>query len=225
MTDERHRGKGLFKLLAHRVHNECRSRGIVFMFSQPNTASYHSFINVFKFQYVDDIIRWDLKLKLKTAPLAKLFIQSRFINIYLRYCDLVLKGYKVGTPASFTNSLSIEDVKVFRDESYMEYKKSFDKHFIRIDDVVMWIKLADIFWIGEINHYDKVTATVLKKIRRLAFLLGYNTISFHLNAKVPQPEFLAKFGKYNSEPSTVFFLDSRYTDNNLVLTGCDFDTW
>jgi hypothetical protein len=225
MTDERHRGKGLFKLLAEKVHGECKAKEIAFVFSQPNTASYHSFLNVFKFQYVDDINRWDLKLKFKTAPLAKIFIHSRFTNVYLGYCDLVLKRYKVATPVSFTNSLSIESIKIFRDQFYLEYKKSSDKHFVQIDGVVLWIKLADIFWIGEVSEYHKVTERVLKKIKRLAFLLGYNTISFHLNAKVPQPEFLARFKKYNSEPSTVFYLDKTYTDNNLILTGCDFDTW
>jgi len=225
LTHENHQKKGLFKLLAEHVHKESQEKGISLLFSQPNNASLHAFINSFQFEYVDNIIRWDMKLRLKTAPLAKIFIYAGFQRAYLRYCAVVLKKYRIAPPKDLTNTLNTTDARIIRNEAYISYKAAEDKFFIRIEDAVFWIKLTDILWIGEIKNYETVNLSVLRKIRRLAFRLGYNTISFHLNEKVSKPKFLNAFKYYKSEPSTIYYFDKKYRGTNLILTGADFDTW
>lgn len=225
MTNEKHRRKGLFKQLAERVHRTCISRGIHFIISQPNTESYHSFINVFHFNYADDIIRWDLKLKIKTAPLAKIAHRIKCDRLFKNYCSLILKRYIVKQPNIFTNPIATEDIRLLRDNKYLAYKQSKDKFFIKIDEAVLWIRLMDLLWIGDIEDYEKVTLKVLQKLKRITFFLGYNTISFHLNKKVPQPGFLEHFKTYKSEPSTIYYIDKNYSSYNVILTGADFDTW
>lgn len=225
MTDEKHRGKGLFKTLAEKVHDECRRRGIHFIFSQPNSESYHAFLKVFNFTYIDDIVRWDLKLKYKTAPLARLLIHSALKGLYTNYCLLVLKKYIIKKPLAFTNASVSTDIRIVRDQHYLAYKQSNNKVFLQIDGAVFWIKLTDIFWIGEVNDYEKVTLSVIRKLKRIAFVLGYNTISFHFNNALPKPVFLHDFQKYKTEPSTIFYFDEAIRDVNLILTGADYDTW
>lgn len=225
LTDADHRKKGLFKQLAERVHEDCRKAGIVLLFSQPNAGSVHSFLNVFRFQHIDDIVRWDLKLQVKTFPLARLLLRSRLHHLYVNYCKACLKKYTVPAPQSFTNTLAADSPRILRDKAYLEYKEGEDKFFIRIDEATLWIKLTDVLWIGEIDQYEKVTEITLKKLRKLAFALGYNTISFHLNAKQPKPSFLHFFKPYQKEPSTFFYFSEAYAGSNLILTGADFDIW
>jgi GNAT superfamily N-acetyltransferase len=224
-TDKQHRGKGLFRLLAEQVHQECRNKNVKMVFSQPNASSYHAFINNFGFERTDEIIRWDMKLALKTFPLYKAMRRIKTTSVYYSYAQKILKNYLVSVPDDFSSSLPVSNGRVLRNTAYLQYKNSADKFFIRIEDVTMWIKLSDIFWIGDISDHKKFNELVLQKLIKLAFSLGLNTISFHLNEKVEHPEFLRHFKIYQREPSCFLYLDPGYKGQNLLLTGADFDTW
>ena len=225
MTHSQHRKKGLFILLGEATQLACKNEGIKILISQPNVNSYPATVNKLGWTKVDEIVRWDLKLKLKTFPLAKVARKVRLLkNIYSSYVRRVFRSRTVDA-ASFHNTVQTDYAKVNRDANYLSYKKTTDKYFIKIDGVVIWIKLTDVLWIGDFSDYEKVSPIVLKKLRRLAFILGYNTISFNFNKSLSLPAAFQAFNVYNSEPSCMLYLDDAYKNINFVLTGADFDTW
>ncbi|MGB3008016.1 MAG: GNAT family N-acetyltransferase, partial [Chitinophagaceae bacterium] len=72
MTHSHHRRKGLFATLANLTYEKCKELGIKILIGQPNESSYHGLVKTLGWEHIDEIIRWDLKLKLKTFPLQKL---------------------------------------------------------------------------------------------------------------------------------------------------------
>jgi hypothetical protein len=114
---------------------------------------------------------------------------------------------------------------VLRNHAYLNYKNEDDKMFIKIAEVNFWIKLADVLWIGEADNYEAITPAVVKKLRQLAYVLGYNTIVFHINKSIQKPLFLKSFQPQASEASCFLYLNKELDQHNLLLTGADFDTW
>jgi hypothetical protein len=226
MTHRRHRLKGLFILLAKLTFEECSKRKVQIIFGFPNDNSLPGFIKKLQWQQIDTILRFDLKLKVKTFPLAKICMHSNLLKkIYYKYFRLLFGKKIISSPASFTNTALTKYRKIFRNEKYIKYKQSQDKFFIAINNQIIWIKLADIFWIGDFSDYGSVNESVIREIKRFAFFLGYNTISFHINESVKLPYFLNSFKKYNSVPSCVLFLNNSINQSNILFTAADFDTW
>jgi hypothetical protein len=226
MTHQRHRKKGLFVLLAKRTIEACREEHIAFIFGQPNAQSEPGFLKHLQFKNRDRIVRWDLKQGNKSIPIHKLAraFPSLWPAVY-RYRKWILSKYRLDQPPSFMNPYETDCAKLLRDEAYIRYKTSPDKIFVLVDDVLLWVKLSDVFWIGDAADYSAITPRLLKKIQTLAYRLGYNTLSFQLNESLTPPAFLQKFMRVYSEPSIFYYLDARYNNINLVVTGADFDTW
>ncbi|MFM9909933.1 MAG: GNAT family N-acetyltransferase [Chitinophagaceae bacterium] len=226
MTHSQHRLKGLFTQLAKLTFDECSKKKIYAVFGFPNENSFPGFIKKLQWQQIDTIVRFDLKHKIKTIPLSKFYRRSRFLRkIYSYYSRLILRRKITNPPTSFINTYPANYAKIYRDEKYLNYKESPEKLFIKIDDQIIWIKLIDVFWIGDFSDYQLMNSSIIKKLKRLAFLLGYNTISFHINESVQQPGFLKNFKKYNTEPSCILYLDDAVKPENFLFTAADFDTW
>jgi hypothetical protein len=224
MTHADHRQKGLFVLLAKKTLEVCRAEGLAFIFGQPNEFSRHGLIHSLRFIHTDNLISYDLRQRIKTLPLPKLLNSPGRRRMYDRYARRLLRG-KTVSPREFTNTLPSDLGKIVRDHDYLAYKGSADKYFIRIRGVVLWIKLADVLHIGDVQDYAQLTPQVLRILRRLAFCLGYNTIRFYLNQSVEPPAFLDGFCRERSEPSCFYYLDEAFAGRNLLLTAADFDTW
>ena len=226
MTHKDHRRKGLFVELARSTYQECEKLGVKLLFGQPNQYSYHGLVKTLKWKHLDQIARWDMKLKFKTFPLPKL---SRFFGFlfqgYLKYAKFILKSSIVGDVSSFNNPYKNGPGKILRDKHYLAYKKSDDKCFIKIQGVTIWIRLTDVLWIGDFDNYENITPHVLKKLRQFAFRLGYNTISINFNENIPLPASLQSFKKYQSQASCFCYFDMAFNDQNLILTAADSDTW
>ncbi|MFL5811873.1 MAG: GNAT family N-acetyltransferase [Flavisolibacter sp.] len=224
MTHKDHQRKGLFTRLVRLTFDTCTERGILLAFGLPNANSYHGAKKV-NWLHTDDVDRFDLKLSFKTFPLPKLFGKLGWFQSYHRYARTMLKQYIIQTPASFTNTAAPLYGRILRNEAYLNYKKDENKFFIRLDEVSFWIKLTDIFWIGDIDDYQKMNAVVIEKLKKLAFRLGYNTISFHINKSIEKPNFLSAFKEYESEPLCYHYFNKDLENARLVITGADFDTW
>lgn len=226
MTHTEHRRKGLFIQLAHKTYEECIRLGIEVIIGQPNKNSEHGLINSLGWIHLDNIIRWDLKLKFKTLPLSRLAHKSTiFQRFFLNYARLICKAHSIKEPSSFNNSIPTDYIKIVRDSSYIEYKTTKNKFFLQIKDVVFWINLTDVFWIGEINNYEKITPEILKKLRMICFWMGYNTISLNLNKSIDIPKTLKKFKINHEEKSCFYYLNNDLKGRNFLLTAADFDTW
>ena len=226
MTHSSHRFKGLFVRLGEMTFEECRRQSISLFFVFTNENSTYGAINKLNCRQIDLMQRFDLKLKIKTFPLSKLFLKTAYIkNLYLKYCRFILRNRIVATPDSFNNSYHSHYAKIFRDRNYLDFKKDQCKFFIKSGNQILWIKLTDILWIGEISDYQTSDMRFIKDLKRLAFFLGYNTISFHLNESVPISEFLKFFKKYKTEPSCIFTFSKDSKIENILYTAADFDTW
>ncbi|RZK10129.1 MAG: GNAT family N-acetyltransferase [Flavobacterium sp.] len=224
MTHQHHQKKGLFTWLAKKTFATCKEKGIALIFGIPNKNSYPGFIRRLEWKQLDRINTYDLKLKVKTFPLPKLCIKWKLPRTYLRFARLVFRRKIVSDVTEFQNPLMAYS-RVYRDQAYLHYKETPDKLFIKINDVVVWIRLTDVLWIGDFSTYEKVTPTTIKKLKYLAWVLGYNTIRFHFNDSLPKPLFLSHFKLSGQEPSCFLYLDESLEGTNLLLTAADFDTW
>ena len=224
MTHALHRKKGLFKKLALITYEKCREQNILLLFGQPNKNSYHGLTQSLNWTHLDDIARYDLKLPIKTIPFPKLFKKAGIFETYLKYAKAYLKKNIVPGLSEFTNPLGSSNGRVLRNMDYLHYKTGTDKIFIKVSNSILWVKFTDVLWIGDINNYLSPDPKLVLKLKKLAFVLGYNTITFHSNMNLPVA-FLSNFKKHSTEPSCFLYLDGEYNNSNLVLTGCDFDTW
>jgi GNAT superfamily N-acetyltransferase len=223
MTHPEHQKKGLFVALAKIAYAEARSKGVRLIFGQPNKNSYRGLMKL-GWMHADDIVSYDLKLSLKTFPLAKVSIRTKLFDSYLKYAGWVLGENSISDLMDFTNSCLSNQGKIVRNKAYLEYKNAKDKKFIRIDDVVLWIKFTDVLWIGDASDYKKISEGTIGKLKALAMRLGYNTIRFHINKNL-KPSFLNYFTRREEEASCFYYLDESCRNKTLTLTGADFDTW
>lgn len=223
MTHKAHQKKGLFLYLARQTLTICQEKNISFLFGQPNQSTIHGFIKM-GWKHVDDIRYFDLRQKIKTVPIPKLFMRLGAHRQYLYFARKLLFPYRASV-TDFTSTFNCSYGRIARNKNYMAYKKSSDKIFIKIEGAVFWVKLTDILWIGDINDYDQVTERVMKRLKRLAYLLGFNTIRFHFNTSLEAPAFLKTFKPMSAEPSCFYYFPNDEAGTNLLLTGADFDTW
>ncbi len=226
MTHSKHRKKGLFTKLSALTCQLCKENGFHLLYSSPNQLSYHGLVHSSKWMHLEDIIRYDLKLKVKTFPLPKISLKSKFLfRQYLFYAKRILKKFIVEAPDEFTNKLPSDDPRVYRNKAHLNYRSDSNKLFIKIDEVTFWIKLADVIWIGDIDHYDKVNFGIIQKLKRLAFKLGYNTIVIHLNESIPLPDAFNEFTAFSKDAACYQVFDPELHFKRMIWTGADFDTW
>jgi hypothetical protein len=226
MTHPDHRRRGFFVSLAQLTYEECRKKGIRILIGQPNDNSYYGLVKKLGWTHLDQVVRWDMKLRLKTFPFPKITKMIRPLhNFYLSYAKKVLQKFIIKNPDHFHNSLQTHYARVERDKAYIDYKQTPDKFFIKIEHTIFWVRLTDIFWIGDSDNYNSITPSVINTLRRLAFRLGFNTISFNLNKSIPVPEGLKDFKKNSQQASCFLYLDESLDKTNFVLTAADSDTW
>jgi GNAT superfamily N-acetyltransferase len=226
MTHQAHRKRGLIVELAKATYEECERKGIKILFTQPNKQFYHGLVKSLGWTHLDEIIRWDLKLKFKTFPLSKIANRSgRVKKIYQRYARYILRNIISKEPSSFNNTISTDYIKVLRDSAYLQYKKSNNNFFLRIEKLTIWVNLADVFWIGDFDNFENITPATLRRIKKIAFLLGFNTISFNLNRTIPLPDVLKNFKEGRVENSCFLYVDKELEGKNFLITAADFDTW
>jgi Acetyltransferase (GNAT) domain len=226
MTHRQHRYKGLFIKLTTLAYDVCRQEGMKFIIRQPNENAIHGVINKLGLTRADEIVRWNLKQSIKTLPLPKLWKKAGSLSRgYLSFANTIFKKYRVDEVKQFTNNLPVNYCRILRDEDYLSYKKTTDKFFIKIEEVLIWIMLTDVLLIGDFSDYNKLSVSVIKKLKRIAFLLGYNTISLDYNKSLELPEALQSFHSYSSQASCILYLDEKYRGYNFLLTAADSDTW
>jgi hypothetical protein len=126
---------------------------------------------------------------------------------------------------AFDTPYKTAEGKILRDRHYLSYKAAPFKYFIRVGSATAWIQLTDVLWVGDFDTYELVDDITLKKLKRLAARLGYNTIRFNFNESREPPAFLKAFKKAEKEPLCFLYLDQKWEGSHLVLTAADFDTW
>ena len=226
MTHTAHRKKGLFGRLATMTYEKCKELGIVLIYGFPNHQSYHGLVHTLGWHHVNDMNDWNLTLRFKISPIPKILKFASFLlPIYTRYRHRILKKYSIFNINSFNNSNGDKYGIVFRDSEFITYKKSNERLFIKIEGVVIWLRLSDVLWVGDFNDLDKVSKPVISKLKRLARLLGYNTIRFAVNREIMLPKAMLEFKAWKPIPICLLYLNEELKSHPFLFTAADFDTW
>jgi hypothetical protein len=226
MTHSQHRKKGLFLRLAAMTFEKCRKLGIVLVFGFPNNQSYYGFTRHLGWQHSNDLTEWNFSFRFKISPVHKLLKHATFLRpLFTAYARLLLNNYIVTDIDSFDNSHGETYGIVRRDRDYINYKRGNERIFIKIDNVIIWVRLSELLWIGDFSDLGQVNQSVLKKIKKIARLLGYNSIRYAVNKEISLPEAMKDFKAIESIPLCLKYLEEERKFPELLFTTADFDNW
>lgn len=226
MTHKNHRRKGLFRGLAGMTYQKCRELGFVMIYGFPNQQSYHGFVHSLDWKHVNDLIEWNLSFRFKISPLHKFLKRANYLfPLFNSYAHRVLKKYMVSDINSFDNSNGDKYGIVSRNDHYIHYKQSKERIFIKIESVIVWIRLSDVLWIGDFSDLGQVNKIVVSKLKHIAKLLGYNTIRYAINKEIAIPESMLDFKPGVNIPTCILFLEKKFGYQSFLFTPADFDTW
>lgn len=191
MTHPDHRGKGLFIKLAKLTYELAKTSGIQFVFGFPNKNSYHGFVNKLGWTHKENFNLY--MINIYTFPLAYVCSKVSFLNsLYRGYANRILKSRMSGKKY-FDNPLAAKrGGGVLRDENFFDYKKYSSKELIEINGTCVYIKAGNTLRIGDIEETNKeIFFIILKKLKRLAWVLGCPKIYFYYSPGVKYDSFLS----------------------------------
>jgi Acetyltransferase (GNAT) domain len=226
MTHNQHRKKGLFRTLATMTYEKCKELGIVLIYGFPNNQSYHGLVHSLGWNHVNDLTEWQMSFRFKYSPIHKIMNHMPFLrSIFNAYARRILKKYIVRDINSFNNINKKTYAVVCRDYNYIAYKQDDEKFFIKIEKVVVWIKLSAMLWIGDFSDLEQVSKPVVSRLKILARLLGYNSIRFAINREVQLPAGMHDFKSTLVIPTCLLYLEEEIMFPEFLFTPADFDTW
>jgi hypothetical protein len=226
MTHKQHRNKGLFRKLASITYEKCSKMGFSLIYGFPNRQSYHGLVNSLGWKHVNDLNEWNLSLSFKISPVHKILKRVTFlVPLFNTYAHRVLRKYSVSDVRSFDNSNGDKYGIVSRDAAYINYKNGDSRLFIKMGEVIIWLSLSDVLWIGDFSDLDLVDEKVMSKLKHLARLLGYNSIRFAINQEISLPETMRDFKPRALVPTCILYLREELKLRSFLFTPADFDTW
>jgi GNAT superfamily N-acetyltransferase len=192
MTHPSHRGKGLFINLAKATYELARKEGIQFVFGFPNDNSYHGFVNKLDWIHKENLNSY--KIRVFTFPLAYICNRLGFLSgFYKSYAGFIINRKK-SLKKFFDNPLiSGNDGGLLRDEGFFNYKNYFDKSIIEINGKCVYVKVSGALRVGDIERLSEGEfLSTLKKLKRLAWILGCYAIYFYYSPGVEYHRFLSQ---------------------------------
>jgi GNAT superfamily N-acetyltransferase len=178
MTHPGFRYKGLFVELSNRCFELCRNEGIRILFGFPNQHSYHGAIHKLGWTMTETMDCFIIPVS--ALSLEKLAARFPFLKgVYRRYVRSVL-GKSRKAAQEIQNSVIADGFAgVFRDHCYFQYKDYYERFFIRCGQSGLWIRINNGLVIGDIELSGDDFDLLVKKIQRLARVLGLRQIQFH----------------------------------------------
>jgi hypothetical protein len=226
MTHKDHMGKGLFTLLAQKTYELAKELGVDFVFGFPNNNSFPGFQKKLDWKFKEQLKEY--RLKVATIPLCKLVkrigILKPLYNLYTRFVIFIFcqKG------KTFPNSIIEERVGgVERTDEFYQYKFKFDNFILNLNGINIWMKLDGFLFLGDIERksncdYNKL----MKKIKRLSFFLGVDTIILQTS---PDTFLDNQFKKHFSSTNEYFVgfrdLNIEVKPENFKFVFGDVDTF
>jgi len=226
MTHRSHTGKGLFTRLAKLTYALAKEHGVLFIYGFPNKNSYPGFVNKLSWTCPANLLEY--RQKVMTIPLAKIARKFTFLNpAYKAYVNMVLSFYRTGRTLSKNSVMGDDDAGLSRSEQFIKYKSYSGCKMIQVEDAVVWIKVDAVFQIGDMEL--SVTDDFYrfnKKLRRLAFLLGADTITFLVTPGSVWDKVLPEFFKVKESLAYGYLdLSGNFPLDKLRFTGADSDTF
>lgn len=184
MTHPAHRYKGMVTALIRLTFDLCRESGVQLVFGFPNQNFYPVAIRM-GWKEGETIERFEMRIH--ALPLASLAARWSFTRAwYQRYQRSVLARYTCPLAGVSSSAVSGNAAGVQRSALFLEYKKYNDTQVLQIGHAKLWVKLAPVLFIGDMeqvneNNFDSVMGALKKICRRL----GIRRLSFQISPGTP----------------------------------------
>lgn len=226
MTHKDHMGKGLFTLLAIKTYELAKELGVDFVFGFPNNNSFPGFQKKLDWKFKDQLKEY--RFKVATVPLCKLVKKVKFLKpFYNAYTKLITSVFcKKGEV--FPNSILEANIGgVDRTEKFYKYKFKFDNFILNLGGLNLWVKLDAFLFIGDLERkIDCDYNTLMKRVKRLCFFLGVDTIIMQTS---PDTFLDNQFKKYFTSTNEYFIgfkdLNIEVKPENFKFVFGDVDTF
>lgn len=225
MTHPDYRKQGLFVDLALRTFQLCRDVNIRLLFGFPNQHSLPGFLNKLGWQVTDTMDCFIISSSkrqwrhfLTRIPLIN------FICIFsgkraLKECAILKSG--------ITNSVLKDGYTgVCRDIMYLKYKTYNKTQVIKIGRSALWVKVGDVFLIGDISVLPNDFDDMIYGVKKLAGKLSKRQIHFHASPGTSLHGLFAM--RFKSIPSFRVIckpLTEGIRIDQLKFTSADIDTF
>jgi hypothetical protein len=227
MTHSNHKGKGLFIKLAIETFNYCKENGIHLVFGFPNENSFPGFIKRLGWSHFDDLTPYLIRVKcISWIRLKKTFRLPQ--SMHNSWCIFILKRIKKGAPFK-SSCLENETPVVDHSISFFEYKTYNENYLIQLNGINVWLKFdATFLIIGDLEKCnDQRFLETVKKLKKLAFILGLPHLRFHASSNTWAQSMFEKYG-YPMEvkyPVVGINFTNEVPLDQLKFTGADNDTF
>ena len=227
MTHSEHTGKGLFTNLALKTQKLCKDKGFDILFAFPNENSLPGFIKKLGWKHFDNITPY--LIRVKCIPWIRLKNTFRLPqSMHNSWCNLILGRKKKGKP--FKSSCIEKDTAVVdHSTSFFDYKTYSENFLLEIHGINVWLRFdATFLVIGDLEKCnDQRFLKTIRKLKKLAFLLGLPHLRFHASSNTWSQSMFQKYGfpmevKY---PIVGFNLTNEVPLDKLKFTGADNDTF
>jgi hypothetical protein len=195
MTHSKHRGKGLFTILAKKTFEYCAANEINLVFGFPNKNSYPGFVRKLDWIHFDDIEAYLVRVKGISWYRINQFFRLSY-NIYDNRCRRILNNLPKAKP--FLSSCEKSDVPVVdHSPAFIKYKTYEENFLVDIKGTGVWLKFnKNYLLIGDIENVPEIQLEiVLKSLKRLARRMFIPYIRFQGSTDTDIATFFAKHGE------------------------------
>ena len=227
MTHSAHTGKGLFTRLALETQKLCVDKGFDFLFAFPNDNSLPGFVNKLGWTHFDNITPY--LVRVKCIPWIRLKNTFRLPqSMHNSWCNFILGRMKKGKP--FKSSCVEKDTAVVdHSTNFFKYKTYGNNYLLEFHGINVWLKFdATFLIIGDMEKCnDQRFLVTIKKLKKLAFILGLPHLRFHTSSNTWAQSMFQKYG-YPMEvkyPVVGINFTNEVPFDQLKFTGADNDTF
>ncbi len=222
MTHPDHQNKGLFMLLAKKIHELARENNIQFIFGFPNQHSYKRLVKL-NWQFRKEPMK-RFTFKGSLFPFMRLLYKSSFVRKWFHYLiDSFIFTDKSLSDRTFSN----KDCKcIVHDHIFINYKTYNKTFFVKFDESYAWIKIDGFLKVGFVKlQEDRSIEWLIKKIKRLTILLGCSNFSFLTSQNTSLFERLKAISQgVDSFPIGFYNLGNAAIDfDKIEFEYCDID--
>jgi hypothetical protein len=227
MTHSKHTGNGLFTQLALKTYEYCKENGIHLVFGFPNGNSFPGFVKKLGWSHFDELTPY--LIRVKCIPWIRLKNTFKFQQaMHDKWCRYNLKKITNGTPFK-SSCLLTETAVVDHSIEFFEYKTYSENYLIHLNGINVWVKFDDTFlFIGDMEKCDDQSfLETIKKLKKLAFILGLPHLRFHASSNTWAQSMFQKYG-YAMElkyPVIGINFTNKVPLGKLKFTGADNDTF
>lgn len=212
--------KGLHYNLALKSYELMKSEGIQFVYAYHSENTYFS---TKKLNWLEHKKMERFHLKISTIPLAKIVKKTHLHSFYKKICDLSFNRFL--SPNKYL--LSTNTYKQIYNEDYIRYKNGFNTHYlIELNKCIFWIKVDAVLHVGFFSsNSEEEFKKAIKKLKKIASLLGINEILFQVLADSKEHHLLSKITEAKPSWLIGYLPFESINIDNFEFNYADLDTF